>query len=148
VRWPEVDTDRAIWTIPRERFKSDREHIVPLSDDALALLAALPRFASGQFAFTSTAGMRPVDGFGKAKLRLDAAMGVILGRPVEPFVLHDLRRTVRSRLSELRVPPVVAECVIGHALPGLLGVYDKWDYIDEKREALARWSARLSEIVQ
>jgi integrase len=92
--------------------------------------------------------MRPVDGFGKAKLRLDAAMGVILGRPVEPFVLHDLRRTVRSRLSELRVPPVVAECVIGHALPGLLGVYDKWDYIDEKREALARWSARLSEIVQ
>src|SRR5262249_51847011 len=116
-------------------------------DDAMALLEGLPHFA-GDHLFSTTAGKKPVDGFSKAKLRLDGAMQALLrGEMLEPFVIHDLRRTVRSRLSELRVPKVVAELVIGHTLPGLLKVYDHWEHLDEKRDALDLWAARLREIL-
>src|SRR5262249_2654918 len=144
-RWGEFDIGGALWTVPSERFKSDRQHLVPLSGDALNLLCSVPRFV-GDCVFSTNAGQKPVDGFSKAKARLDAAMQVLLG-DVQPFVVHDLRRTVRSRLSELRVPPVVAELVIGHSLPGLLRVYDQWDHIEERRAALEKWATRLHQII-
>jgi integrase len=62
-------------------------------------------------------------------------------------VIHDLRRTVRTRLSELRVPEHVAELVIGHARKGLARIYDQHRYADEMREALQAWAVRLRAIV-
>jgi hypothetical protein len=64
-----------------------------------------------------------------------------------PFVIHDLRRTVRTRLSSLRIPDAVAEMVIGHGRKGLQRVYDQHKFIDEMREALEAWNARLRAIV-
>ncbi len=60
---------------------------------------------------------------------------------------HDVRRTVRSQLFRLRVAEEVAEAVLAHARPGIKKVYDQHDYIDEKRDALERWAARLKHIV-
>ena len=98
--------------------------------------------------FSTTSGCRSVNGFSKVKARLDVAMQRLHGEAdIRPWVIHDIRRTVRSRLSELRVPPVVAELVIGHQLPGLLRVYDQWEHLDEKRDALTRWANHLREIV-
>lgn len=145
-RWKEFDLDKKLWTIPQERFKSGTEHQVPLSHNAMALLEALPRFDSGDFLFTVTAGKSPVNGFSKAKALLDAAI-VERSRQIEPWVFHDLRRTVRTQLSALRVPEPVAEMVIGHARKGLARVYDQHQYLDEMREALERWAIRLSSIV-
>ncbi len=65
----------------------------------------------------------------------------------EPFVLHDVRRTVRTRLAGLRVPSEVAEMVIGHGKKGLARVYDQHLYVDEMRSALELWAARLRDIV-
>ena len=65
-----------------------------------------------------------------------------------PWVNHDLRRTLRSRLSELRVNSDVAEAVLAHVKPGIRGVYDRYEYLDEKRDALELWAARLRDIVQ
>lgn len=145
--WREIDLAGKTFTLPPERFKSDRTHIVPLSDQALAILRQAPRF-TGDYVFTTTAGKKPVDGFSKAKLRLDGAMQAILGETkLAPWTIHDLRRTVRTRLSELRIQPIVAEAVIGHSLPGLLGVYDQHAYLDEKRDALQRWADHLSKII-
>jgi hypothetical protein len=88
-------------------------------DGVLALLEALPRFSGGDALFSTTGGAKPINGYFKAKARLDAAMRAELGRPPAPWVNHDIRRTVRTRLSELRVPEPVVERVIGHAVKGL-----------------------------
>ena len=61
--------------------------------------------------------------------------------------LHDLRRTLRTGLSRLRVDPDHAERVIGHVVGGVRGRYDYHDFLSEKREALDLWAARLSDII-
>jgi integrase len=141
-RWREFDLRKALWTIPPERFKSDATHIVPLSDAVMELLHELPRWVGGDFLFSTTGGRTPVNGFSKAKDKLDDAMG-----SPNPFVLHDIRRTVRTRLSELRVPDRVAEMVIGHGAKGLQRIYDQHQFVDEMREALTAWALRLGAIV-
>ena len=118
-RWSEFDPDKKVWTIPPERFKSGSSHLVPLSGDSVALLNELPRFAGGDYLFSTRAGRNPVNGFSKAKARLDGLLAEEMPSPPEPWVLHDIRRTVRTRLSALRVPEPVAEMVIGHARKGL-----------------------------
>jgi integrase len=149
-RWPEFNLDAKLWTIPAERFKSDAEHIVPLSDDVVALLRELPQFST-DYLFSGPSGNR-INSFNKAKARLDKEMLAILREAnptavLEPFVIHDLRRTCRTRLSALKVQDHVAEMVIGHARKGLQRVYDQHRFIDEMREALDRWALSLRAIV-
>lgn len=142
-RWREIDLPNRLWTIPAERMKAASPHVVPLSDLAIELLQSLPRFARGDHLFTTTHGAKAVNGFSNAKERLDEAMG----NP-PPFVLHDVRRTVRTRLSGLPISSDVAELVIAHAKPGLRRVYDMHSFEDEKRRALDLWAARLRSIVE
>lgn len=141
-QWREFDLAAKVWTIPPERFKSDAVHRVPLSDAVMAVLAELPSWAGGDFLFSSTDGRIPVNGFSKAKARLDKAMG-----DPDPFVIHDIRRTVRTRLSGLKVPHEVAEMVIGHGKKGLARIYDQHEYQNEMRAALDAWALRLQSIV-
>jgi hypothetical protein len=113
----------------------------------IAILDTLPRFKKGDHLFSTTYGAKPVNGFSKAKARLDAAMAAELGGPVDPFVIHDIRRTMRTGLSALPIPDNVRELVIAHARPGMHKVYDQFAYLDEKRRALELWTARLRSIV-
>jgi integrase len=139
--WSEFNFDTATWIVPAERFKSDAIHIVPMSDDLVALLEGVPRWTRGDCVFSLTEGRKPVSFQSKAKARLDSRA------KIAPFTIHDIRRTVRTRLSELRIPEPIAEMVIGHAKKGLARVYNQHQYIDEMREALAAWAARLRSIV-
>jgi hypothetical protein len=102
----------------------------------------LPRFDRGDHVFSTTFGVKPVNGFSKAKQAIDAEMPKMPG-----WVLHDIRRTVRTHLSALPVPDLVRELVIGHTKPGLHKVYDQHAYVAEKRHALELWSARLRDIL-
>jgi integrase len=145
-RWPEFDLESRLWTVPAERMKSDAPHIVPLSNSAMTILRSLPRFNEGDYLFSTTFGKRPVSGFSKAKARLDALMAEELGR-LEHFVVHDIRRTVRTRLSAAPVEDRVRELVIGHTQRGLHKVYDQHAYVDEKRQALDWWAARLGGLI-
>jgi integrase len=145
-RWPEFNFRAKIFTIPPERFKSDSVHTVPLTDDAIALLETIPRWNAGNAVFSTTYGVKPVNGFSIGKIKLDAMMAAELGE-VKPWVLHDLRRTVRTRLSALRVPDHVSEMIIGHGRKGIQRVYDQHAYVEEMREALEAWNALLREIV-
>ena len=70
-RWREFDLEKKLWTVPPERFKSNASHLVPLSDAAIAIIEALPRFTKGDHLFTTTYGEKPVAGFSKGKARLD-----------------------------------------------------------------------------
>jgi integrase len=126
-----------LWTVPAHRFKSNHAHLVPLSSLALDIAQHVPLSATG---------------FDKSKKRLDKLVLIELRKrnpnaTLPNYTLHDLRRTVRTRLSELRVPEHVAEAVIGHAKVGLNRVYNLHEYLDEKREALDAWDERLKRII-
>jgi integrase len=154
-RWSEFDLAKKLWTIPAERMKADAAHVVPLSEAALAVLADLPRFKSGEYLFSTTFGRKPVSGYSKAKTRLDRVMLEKLHEltgheraKLEPFVIHDIRRTMRTGLSALPIPDLVRELVIAHTKPGLHKVYDRHGYGDEKAKALELWAARVRDIVK
>jgi integrase len=143
-RWPEFELEKRLWTIPPERTKGDAAHVVPLCDDAIAILESLPRFKKGDYVFSTAYGAKPISSFSRLKARLDR---LLEGKMAGPFILHDVRRTVRTNLSALPVADNVRELVIGHAQPGLHQVYDQYAYVDEKRHALALWAARLRSVV-
>ena len=146
-QWRELNLQKKLWMVPPERFKSNATHLVPLSDQAVAILRDLPRFTKGDHIFTTTYGEKSVAGFSKSKVALDALMKERLGASPPPWVIHDIRRTVRTLLASLRVSDTVAEMVIGHGRKGLQRVYDQHRYVDEMREALELWAARLRDIV-
>jgi integrase len=144
--WSEINTELKLWTIPAERYKTQVPQVVPLTREMLELFSALPRYTSGEFLFSASWGRSPVTNFSKPKLRFDAQMKKALPK-LPPWVVHDIRRTVRSHLSALPVEQHVRELVIGHAQHGVKAVYDRYEYLDEKRQALELWQARLRDIV-
>jgi integrase len=150
-KWKEFDLREKLWRIPSERYKSGQQHVVPLSDEAVALLKSLTRFKGCDFVFTVN-GISAVNGLSKAKSLLDEAMLAEL-RKEDPdaelpgWVVHDLRRSYRTRLSELKVEERVAELALGHAKRGLGRVYDLHEFLPELRAANERWAARLHQIV-
>jgi integrase len=150
VKWSEFDLagEKPLWTIPPARFKSDKVHLVPLSSTAVELLEQLPRGDRGDFVFSTRRGKIPIDGFSKSKVKLDALVAAELGVEPEPWQVHDIRRSVRTQLSKLRIPTEVSELVIGHTLPTLHKIYDQHAYLDERREALEKWAACLRSIVE
>jgi integrase len=142
MQWPEVDFDKAIWVVPSERMKGDTAHEVPLAPIAVEILKGLPRW-SGPYVLSTTGGTRPISGFSKFKVRLDAAMP----KPITGWRFHDLRRSMRTALSGLPIPNNVAELCIAHAQHGLHKVYDQHRYEDKKRRAFELWADRLRSIV-
>jgi integrase len=136
-RWNEFSSDR--WIIPSERFKTGSVHIIPMTPALKNFLDTLPRVGAGDYLFSH--GKIPFNNVDQGKARLDRASRVT------SWVLHDLRRTVRTRLSALGVRQHIAELVLGHARRGMAGVYDRHEFEDEMRAALEAWQARLAEIV-
>jgi integrase len=162
--WPEFSRREGIWIIPAERMKGKnnkaRPHAVPLTEDITATLDKLPRFNRGKYLFSSTFGETPVWLADKVKRRLDARMLRTLRAlarkrgenpddvELKPWRNHDIRRTVRTRLSRLKISEEAREAVLAHVRPGIKAVYDTHDYLDEKAEALALWAAALRKIVE
>jgi hypothetical protein len=156
IDWAAVAPEVKVLVVPRERFKSDTEHAVQLSDDACRIIEGLPRLG-GDFLFTLN-GTSPV-WFDGSKPRLDKRMARTLRAlarargddptlvKLTPWVLHDLRRVVRSRLSELHIDDHIAEMVLGHGRRGLQRIYDQYRYPGEIRAALEAWAAKLRAIV-
>jgi integrase len=160
----EFDVRNKVWEIPPDRMKARnseaRPHAVPLTEEILALFECLPRFNRGSFLFSTTFGEKPVSIGDKIKKKLDARMlrtlrALARVRGDNPksvqmsnWVNHDIRRTVRSNLSRLKVTEEAREAVLAHMRPGIKDNYDIYDYLDEKREALELWAARLRSIVE
>ena len=162
--WPEFDLKNRLWVVPAARMKGRdtkaKPHAVPITDDLFAILESLPRFRGGDFVFTTTHGKKPCSISNKVKRHIDARMLRTLRAlarqrgddpakvELAPWVNHDIRRSIRSRLSRLKIAEEVREAVLAHARPGIKGVYDVYDYAVEKREALELWAARLRAIVE
>jgi integrase len=144
--WSEVDLDKRLITIPAARMKGDTAHVIPMSVPMLAILKSIDKGERGDFVFSTTQGLKPFAGFSIPKVRLDAKIAEIMS-PVPGWVLHDIRRTFRTGLSMLRVVDRVAELCIAHRTQGLHKVYDQHKYIDERREAMEAWAAKLAAIL-
>jgi integrase len=129
--WAELDgTD---WTLPAARNKTKVDLLRPLSPSALAVLPA----KVGPFVFSTDDGATPISGFSKLKIAFDRAV-TAEAQPLPNWTLHDLRRTARSLMSRAKVPTDHAERVLGHVIGGVRETYDRHDFHDEKREALAQ----------
>ena len=140
----ELRDDGAAWTIPGDRTKNRRAHVVPLSALARDILDSVKRIERSPYVF-STTGHSPVSGWTKIKARLNAAM-----EPATPWVLHDLRRTAATGMAEIGIAPHIVEAVLNHvsgAKAGVAGTYNRAAYAPEKRAALERWGVHIEALV-
>ncbi|MCQ0986485.1 tyrosine-type recombinase/integrase [Jiella marina] len=146
MRWSEVDLSSATWTIPRDRVKNDKAHVVALSPQAVTILKDVPKFNGSDFVFTTT-GKTAVSGFSRMKAMLDAKIGEIVEEEeasrVPPWRLHDLRRTAASGMASLGIGIAVVEKILNHTsgtFGGIVAVYQRHEFLDERRRALEAWS--------
>jgi integrase len=143
--WSEIDLNAAIWSIGAGRTKNGLPHDVPLSAAAAAILRGLPRREDRDQVFGSGDGS--FQGWSKAKAALDARMATANGAKLKPWRLHDIRRTVATRLGDLGVMPHLIEAVLNHISghrAGVAGVYNRAIYAAEKRESLEKWARAIA----
>jgi integrase len=146
-------TDRKEWTIPSKRMKSGRVHVVPLTKRMIAIVNSLS--GDGEFLFPNDRGNRPFSSFSAFKEKIDQLMAEELKRDdpsakLENWRFHDIRRSMRTKLSELPVPggDLVRELLLAHAKPGLHKVYDQHAYLDERYQAYRLWEDKLTAILE
>ena len=144
-RWNEIDFDNGMWTIPAERSKNGKSHRVPVSPLALELLERLRVLnPDSEWLFPAKTGDKSI-----TERAIDRAVGRnrdAIG--VEHFTPHDLRRTAASFMTMLGFSRFVVERILNHADRSVAAVYDRYSYDKEKREALAKWSSKLVDIVR
>jgi integrase len=152
LRWDEIDFDNAEINLSAARTKNNRPHTIPLTPPALAILKA--RLQNGrEFVFGYGRGFT---GWHWAKAALDGRVAAArkaagIKAPMPPWVLHDLRRFFSTTAHDkLGVPPHIVEALLGHIAAfksGVAGVYNKADYLDERRRALEKWAGYAEGIV-
>jgi len=145
LRWSEVDLDLDMITLPAERTKNGVQHEIPLSAPAIAILKSLPRVNGSTFVLT-TNGEAPSWDFGKKKRKLDA----LLPPEMPPWVLHDIRRTAASGMAKLGAPlSVIEKCLnhVGGNFGGIVGVYQRHEFSEEKLQAFDAWARHVEELV-
>jgi integrase len=138
MRW--ADVEGGTWTIATEAREKGNAGALELPPLALKIIEAQQQFSDNPHVFAGR-GEGPLVGFSKLKARLDRLSGV------SDWTLHDLRRTARSLMARAGVRPDIAERVLGHAIAGVEGVYDRHGYRTEKADALAKLAALVDSIV-
>lgn len=142
--WSEISISDRILDLPGSRTKNERAHQIQLSVQTLKILLSLPKVEGQDFLF-STNGKTPVSGFSKVKKRLDMLCGVTNWR------FHDLRRSFATHSSEkLSVSPVIVDKILNHRtgqVRGVTAVYQRGEYLAERREALQKWGDYIERLV-
>ncbi len=137
--WDEIDLDNRSWTIPADRYKSRRPHLVPLPDAMVDILEELPFKDKGGYVLSLNGGARAYSNIQRPKGALNKAA------KVTGWTWHDLRRTFRTGLSRLGIREDIAERVIGHSVGGRLGAtYNLYEFAKEKRRALEAWAQHIA----
>lgn len=152
---PTTELDGDVWTIPAARYKTKRDHVIPLSAAAAELIRAQAPSKPGKnahFIFSTRKNNdKAFAGFSKAKAKLDEAIAAIRERegrgPIDGWTLHDLRRTARTLLARAGVRDDIAERCLGHVIKGVEGVYNRHAYLDEKRAAFEALALLVSRIL-
>jgi integrase len=139
LQWSEIDFDRAIISLPGERTKNGRPHVIPMSPTVLALLRACPSVRDRPWVF----GLRGKgwNRWGQEKLALNAR----LPRLMKSWTVRDLRRTAATGMADIGIQPHVIEAALNHvsSRSHVAGIYNRASYAKEKAEALAQWDAHV-----
>jgi len=148
LRWPELDETPGKLALPKERTKSKRALVLTLPATAATLIASIRRRNSRDTLFGG--GANGFNAWSYNTLALNGRIAAAEGKALAPWRIHDLRRTVRTRLAKLGVLPHIAELVLNHAghKSGIGGVYDHHDYEPEITAALLKWEAHLLAILE
>lgn len=145
IAWPEISADRRTWTIPANRTKNGKPHLVPLSAAARDVLPEEPDAEHEcDLVFPGQRGT-PFAGWSKCKAQLDKASGVTGWR------IHDLRRTLATGLQRLGVRLEVTEAVLNHvsgSRAGIVGIYQRHEWAAEKQAALDAWAEHVMALVR
>lgn len=139
-RWDEIDMAAAVWTVPAERMKAGKEHRVPLSAAALALLEALPRMAGNPLVFPAVRG----------GTLSDMTLAAVLRRMKVDAVPHGFRSTFRDWAAErTHYPREVAEMALAHAIGDKVeAAYRRGDLFDKRRRLMDDWATFLTRVEQ
>ena len=149
--WTHVDFERKEWTIPPELAKNGKQFVIPLTNQVADWLMELKRLA-GTSKYVLPIRKRHNGREGDAPMEatsLNAAINRMcesLADKCRRFTPHDLRSTARSHLAALGVDVLIAERCLNHSLGGLVAVYDKHDYLAERRKALTLWGNKIRAI--
>ena len=127
--------------IPADNYKTGKPHIVLLTKAMSDLLNDQPLWNGGEYVFSTTGGRTPSSGFSKAKIRIDKLSGV------SNWTFHDIRRSVATHMARAGVIQEHIERVLGHAISGVAGTYNRYSYLDEKCQALDVWQKVISEVI-
>src|SRR5262249_15794071 len=147
MRWRDIDLGKAICVLPPEFTKARRTHDVPLSKVLLEILKTLPRFADGDYVFTHNCGGRHMRTYYEAKKKKDATIAGA-GKKLERWTMHDLRRTAATMMAERGVLPHILSAILGHSAAAAVStmpsatvtkIYNRYAYLNERREALEGW---------
>lgn len=157
--WSELDLDNQVWRLPEERSKTGVGIDIPLSDLAVECFKELQiRSCGSEFVFPARGrSKRPY----MSHTTLNRAIAKLFGSDpgkvnqpenqmgeIEYFTVHDLRRTCRSLLASLGIPGHIAERCLNHKLQGVEGVYNRYDYFEERKEALDLLAKKISPIAK
>jgi integrase len=145
MRWSEVDPQAGTWTIPSERSKNGRAHTLPLPAAAWDIIERVPRRAHRDHLF----GLVADAGFTRWAAKADFDQR--LGTDVAPWTMHDLRRSVATRMADLGVQPHIIEQILNHQSGhkrGPAGIYNRSSYEREVRSTLAMWADYVRTLVE
>jgi integrase len=134
--WQELDLPGKVWTLPAARAKNGRQHTIPLSEQAIAVLASIAATFGRPNVFEPQS-------FSRCRGVLNA---IVRDRTMPPWTLHDLRRTAASGMAALGTAPHVVESVLNHrsgVIRGVAAVYNRYSYSTEKRTALDLWGSHV-----
>lgn len=145
--WEWLEDD--LCTIPSGVTKNGRTQTFPLPPKAQALIAAMPRLKDSPFVFPAYRHMSATttvfNGWSAGKAELDRRL------PLEPWTIHDLRRTFASGMASLGVPQIVVEKLLNHVSGGtqspIAQVYNRYSYLPEMREAVLKWDRHLDTLI-
>ena len=143
MRWAEMSADLTVWTLPAERAKNRKTHIVQLAEPVQAMLAALPRDQCNELAFAGESRAGTIGAFSNMKSKLDEAMGKA-GTSIQDWRFHDFRRSGVTALAGMGVPPHVCDRLLNHitgAIQGVAAVYQRAEFLTERKAALEAWAA-------
>lgn len=139
-----LDRANACLDIPGDHYKTGDPTVIPLIPEAMKIFEAIPKPPKGFYLISSNGGKRPVwTATPEALARIREGAEAELGRKIDRWTIHDLRRTAATHMARLGVDEIVVERVLGHRIGGVKAVYNRYRYIDEKRAALQLWANEL-----
>jgi len=155
--WREFDLAAGLWEIPAEHTKESRQHLVHLSDFAREQLAILARYRNGDHLLLSVKSKVPIEDKALTKAIRDRQRDVPhKGRTTKhtnalklaggDWSIHDLRRTMATRMGDLAILPHVVEKCLSHKMAGIMAVYNRQEYLPERKAAFEAWGAQLARL--